>query len=42
MLKKYYLGGFFGRLYRTNGVKTGLGSPLHIHNNNICIFMLYF
>ena len=28
MLKKYYLGGFFGRPYRTNGIKTRLGLPL--------------
>ena len=28
MLKKYYLGDFFGRPYRSNGIKTRLGSPV--------------
>ena len=29
MLKKYYLGGFFGRTYQSNGIKTRLGSPVY-------------
>ena len=32
MLKKYYLGGVFRRPYRTNGIKTRLGSPVLMHS----------